>query len=442
MTHTEHTKKEPLFHIIKRDNLSFPKKAFFYAVAIALSILVGGIVCSLFTTKELGVSDFFGFLYEGAFGTERRTSILFQDMALLLGVSLALVPAFKMKFWNLGGNGQILMGCLAYVASMYYLGAPGPDGVQLASDEVIMLVGIVGGVVAGAVWALIPAVFKAFFNTNESLFTLMMNYIAAGIVSTCIAAWVKGGSGVLPPQKVGKIPEINDDKYLLTILVFLALAVVMYIYLKYSKHGYELSVVGESSNTAKYIGINVKSVIIRTLALSGAMAGLVGVFLGGAVNHTIATSTAQNMGFTAIMTSWLAAFNPLGMALSCFFITFVSKGMGMVRPKFGFTNDAIANIVIGIIYFAVIAVSFFSSYRVVFREGSYVGRAINATGSFVDYLEGVVGRFTAKVLGYVKKYLAVAANAVKRFAVKIFGKAKDFLKGVFTKKKNDKEGRK
>ena len=122
------------------------------------------------------------------------------------------------------------------------------------------------------------------------------------------------------------------------------------------------------TNTAKYIGIDVKRVIIRTMIISGAIAGLVGLFLAGNIDHTIRVDTAKNMGFTAIMATWLAAFNPLVMMGTCLFIIFVSRGMVAVRGSFGFTNDSIANIVIGLVYFCVIACSFFITYRVVFRK--------------------------------------------------------------------------
>ncbi len=363
MKNNERTKKEPLFHIVKRDVLSTKKKAAFYGGAILLGLILGAIICSLFSTSN--PFKFFGSLFIGAFGTSRRIWLLLQETALLLGVSLALAPAFKMKFWNLGGNGQILMGCLSYVAVMFYLGGKLPD-------FVVMLLGIIAGVVAGAIWGVIPAIFKAFFNTNESLFTLMMNYIASGLVATFITIWVKTGSGVLTPIEKGNIPALLNP-YLLTVLLFFILAAVMYCYLKYSKQGYEIAVVGESNNTAKYIGINVRRVIIRTMIISGAIAGLVGAFIGGAIDHTVSTTSASNMGFTAIMTAWLATFNPLVMIASCLFITFVSKGMTQVRKDFKFTNDAISNIVIGIVYFSVIAVTFFLSYKVVFREGAFDG---------------------------------------------------------------------
>ena len=357
----ERVTKEPLIRLVKRDALAKKQIVLIYAIAIAASLVFSAIICALFSSKN--PLSFFGALFEGAFGSPRRIWLLLQDTALLLGVSVALVPAFKMKFWNLGGNGQILVGALASIACMYYLGGK-------ISDGLLIPLMILASILAGAVWGVLPAVFKAIFNTNESLFTLMLNYIATGLVSMFITIWVKSGSGILEPLKHGNFPRLFGIPYLLTILVFFILAILMYIYLKHTKHGYEIAVVGDSPNTAKYIGIDVKRVIIRTMIISGALAGIVGLFLAGDIHHTISTASANNMGFTAIMATWLAAFNPLVMMGTCFFIIFISKGMVEVRADFGFTNDSIANIVIGLVYFCVIACSFFINYRVVFRKPS------------------------------------------------------------------------
>ena len=357
-TKHDQIKKEPLVRIVKRDVLPKRTVVMIYAIAIVGSLLLSAIICSLFSSKN--PLEFFVALFNGALGSPRRIWLLLQDTALLLGVAVALVPAFKMKFWNLGGNGQILIGCLAAISCMFYLGGKLPD-------PLLILIMTVASIVAGAVWGVLPAIFKAHFDTNESLFTLMLNYIATGLVSMFITIWVKSGSGVLVPLSAGNFPALLGNKYLLTILVFFVHAVLMYIYLKYTKQGYEIAVVGDSPNTAKYIGIDVKRVIIRTMIISGALSGVVGLFLAGGIEHTIATATANNMGFTAIMATWLAAFDPLVMIGTCFFIIFISKGMIEVRGNFGFTNDSIANIVIGLVYFCVIACSFFITYRVVFR---------------------------------------------------------------------------
>ncbi len=358
MKRNKNNLKEPFVRIVKRDNTKIQKIILIYSIAIVGGLLLSGLISMMFSHKNIG--DFFQSLFTGAFGSERKFWLLLQDTALLLGTSMALLPAFKMKFWNLGGNGQILVGCLAAIACMFYLGGK-------VNDSVIILLMLLASVTAGAIWAVIPAIFKAKFNTNESLFTLMMNYIAQGLVSLCITIWVKSGSGVLAPISYGNIPDIGN-KYLLPIILFVVITILMHVYLRSSKHGYEISVVGESVNTAKYIGIKVDKVIIRTMILSGAIAGLVGFVLAGSINHTISTASANNMGFTGIMATWLAAFNPLIIILTSFFIIFISKGMVEVRKTFMFTNDSISNIVVGIVYFAVIICSFFINYKIVFKK--------------------------------------------------------------------------
>ncbi len=350
--------KEPFVRIVKRDNITPLNKIIIYFVAIVIGLFLNGIICTLFSDKNL--FDFFSSLFSGAFGSERKLWLLFQDTSLLLGTSIALLPAFKMKFWNLGGNGQILVSCLSAIACMFYLGGK-------ISDVILIPLMLLASVFSGALWAVIPAFFKAKFNTNESLFTLMMNYIAQGLVSFFISIWVKTGSGVLQPISYGNIPDIGN-KYLLPIVLFTLITILIYIYLRYSKHGYEISVVGESLNTAKYVGIKVDKVIIRTMILSGAIAGLVGFILAGSINHTVSTASANNMGFTGIMAIWLANFDPLMIIGTSFFITFISKGMMDVRKTFKFTNDAISNIVVGIVYFIVIVCSFFINYKLVFRK--------------------------------------------------------------------------
>ena len=359
MSNTTSNVREPLFHVAKRENLKVYWKILIYAVAIIGSLFLGGIICSLVSRGD--PFSFFESLYIGCFGTERKTWLFLQQVALLLGVSMALVPAFKMKFWNLGANGQILMGGLAAIACMKYMGEAG------ANDTVIILCSTIASILAGAIWAVIPAICKAIWNTNESLFTLMLNYVASGLVTYFIAVWVKSGSGVLQPIPYGNIPQIYNQ-YLLIILFGVIVTAFMFIYLKFSKHGYELSVVGDSQNTAKYIGINVNKVIIRTLVLSGAICGLVGLLLTAGMNPTIGTNTANNMGFTAIMTTWLGNCNPLFIVATCALVSFITNGMKQVRMDFGLTSDSISNLIIGLVYFFIIACAFFIQYKIMFNK--------------------------------------------------------------------------
>lgn len=350
--------KEPLFHIVKKNDVPLWQAWLIRIGTIVFAIFIGGIIASAFSSRN--PFEVIASLFAGAFGTKRTIWLLLQDTSMLLIIALAITPAFKMKFWNLGANGQVLISCLATIACMFFLGGKLPD-------VVVILIMIVAGLLAGVIWAVIPAIFKAFFGTNESLFTLMLNYIAEGLVAFFINVWVKDGSAVLRPIEYANLPELGN-KYILIILVAALLTAFSYVYFRFSKHGYEVSVVGESRNTARYIGVDVKKVIIRTLVLSGLMCGVAGILLGGAINHTITPTAHNNLGFTAIMAAWLGKFNPLYVLVSSAFICFVTRGMVRVNMDCGFTSTAMSNIVIGIVYFFVIACEFFINYKLVFRS--------------------------------------------------------------------------
>ena len=343
------------FHIVKREQTVWYKGLAIRAIAVLLALVVSGIVITLLTDKNpLAV---YRSMWNGAFGMNIRIWSLFQDVAILLCISLAVTPAFKMKFWNIGAEGQVLIGGLATVSVMMFLGGKIPL-------PLLLIIMIAASVLAGIIWAVIPAIFKAFWNTNETLFTLMMNYVAIQLVSYFLKVFVKTGSGVLFPMPEFGFPVLFNQPYLLNIIIVSALTIAVYIYLKYTKQGYEISVVGESQNTANYIGINVKKVVIRTLIVSGALCGIAGLLLVGGTNHTINTETAGGRGFTAIMVSWLAKFNPFFMVVTSFIIVFLQKGAQQVSTDFRLPQ-AISDIVTGIILFFIIGCEFFLNYKIV-----------------------------------------------------------------------------
>jgi simple sugar transport system permease protein len=299
-------------------------------------------------------------IIEGNFSTPRRIWVLMQNIAILLAISLAMAPAYKMRFWNIGGEGQVLVGCLATAACMILFGDKIPNAVLI----VIMLI---AAVAAGAVWAFIPAFFKAKFNTNETLFTLMMNYVGLQLVAYYVIVWeVPKGSGKIgiinQATQAGWLPQIGSYKYLLNILVVALITVIMYIYMNYTKHGYEIAVVGESENTARYVGINVGKVIMRTLIISGAICGLTGFLLVAGTNHTVTTTLAGGRGFTAVMIAWMGKFNPIIMILTSFLIAFMSNGAQEIASTFAL-NKSFSDILTGIIIFFLIGCEFFVSYK-------------------------------------------------------------------------------
>ena len=356
-----HGIREPLFHITKRDECSFVKACVIRLIAIALSLCACAVV--IFALTGLNPIEVYQAIIDGAVGSNRRLWVTIRDALVLLCIAVAITPAFRMRFWNVGAEGQTLISCLASVACIIYLGGKVPEWLLL----ILMLI---SALVAGAVWALIPAIFKAKWNTNETLFTLMMNYVATYLVAYFLLKWTPSGSSTIGMLEKGHLPKIGDNEYLLLIITVALLTVAVYIYLKYSKQGYEISVVGESENTAKYIGINVKKVIIRTMIISGALCGLAGFLIVGALDHSVTTTTVGGLGFTAIMVSWLGKFNPIAMVLTSFLIVFLENGSDRIVSIFESrgVNPAFPSIITGIILFFIIGCEFFINYKIVFRK--------------------------------------------------------------------------
>lgn len=355
--------KEPFFHIAKRTAVP-TLHAWLIRTGFVIASLIVCALVTVFLTK-LNPIEVYAAIIKGAVGYQRRVWSLAQDIAMLLCISLAVTPAFKMKFWNIGAEGQALVGALATAACMIVLAPSLPP-------YLLYPVMIAASVAAGALWGLIPAFFKAYFNTNETLFTLMMNYVATQtVLYFCYKYSNPKGSGhvgvINGDTSLGWLPRLGGQTYLLNILIVIAVTVFMYIYLKYSKQGYEISVVGESVNTAKYIGINVKKVIIRTMLLSGALCGITGFLLVSGADHTVARDTIGGRGFTAIMVSWLAHFNPVYMILTSFILVFLQKGAIQISTDFSL-NASFSDIITGIIIFFIIGSEFFINYEIKFRK--------------------------------------------------------------------------
>ena len=355
--------REPLARIAKRDTMPVLLSWGIRAVAVLLSLVVSAIV--IYAITKMNPIKVYGSMFEGAFGSQRKIWITIRDTMSLLCIGVALAPAFKMRFWNIGAEGQVLAGGIATAACMIYLG-------DVLPTYALFIVMIVTSCLAGALWGVIPALFKSRWGTNETLFTLMMNYVAIQITSYCVALWENPyGSnyvGIINPQtKAGWFPELFGKQYMLNVIIVLTLAVGMFIYLRSTKHGYEISVVGQSENTARYAGINVGKVFVRTMLISGAVAGLTGFIAVSGSSHTISVNTAGGRGFTAIIVAWMAKFNTITMAVISLLLIFLEKGANEIASKFGL-NDFASQIITGIILFFIIGSEFFINYRIIWRK--------------------------------------------------------------------------
>ena len=342
-------KKGSLFHISKRDTLPLPKALLIRGGILVLALVFCGLITTLLTGQDpIAV---YRTILKGAFGSPRRIGVTFRNVAVLLGISLAVTPAFKMRFWNIGAEGQTIIGCLATTTCMILLGGKVPHAL-------LIVISLAAALLAGAIWGFLPAFFKAKWNTNETLFTLMMNYIAMQLAS-CI---------INQDTHAGWLPEVGNS-YLLPILIVGLMTVLMYVYLQYSKHGYEIAVVGESQRTASYAGIKVDRVIIRTMVLSGALCAMMGFIMTAGIDHTLTTTIVNSRGFTAVMVSWMSKFNPFIMIASSLLLVTMDRGASEVASTLSL-NHSFADILTGIILFFIIATEFFITYKVTLRKSS------------------------------------------------------------------------
>lgn len=350
---------QKLFHLSKRKELPWYGAWGIRLAAIAIAL----VVCGFVTTAMTGENPIaiYETMWAGAFGTNRRLWNTLQYLALLLCVSLAVTPAFRMKFWNVGGEGQILVGGLATAACMILLGDKVPNYILIP----IMLA---CALVAGGVWGAVPAFFKAKWNTNETLFTLMMNYIIIGVVR-----WLQGGPWEgRPGSQI--IPQFDRAATLPKVLgvhcgwiIVLILVVFMHVYMNHTKHGYEIAVIGDSINTARYAGMNVGHVMMRTMFLSGAISGLVGFIVASGANTTLYDGVAAGVGFTSITVAWLSQLNAFAMIAISMMLAVISKGAETLQTRLA-VPASISDIITGILLFCMLGCEFFINYRLIFRS--------------------------------------------------------------------------
>ena len=357
--------KKSLFHISKRDTLPWYTNVAIRGGAIILAL----VVCALVTTILTGENplSIYGTILKGAFGTARKSWTTWENVAILLGISLAVTPAFKMRFWNIGAEGQVLIGCLASTTCMICLGGKMPNWLLL---EVMT----VASLAAGALWGFLPGFFKARWNTNETLFTLMMNYIAISFISYLqYGPWKD-------PESLGaaKIARFSDNAILPKVfgihagwIIMLALVVVMTILLKYTKLGYQIDVLGESETTARYAGMNTLKIMIIAVLLSGGLCGVAGFMQASAVEKSITDQMSGGLGFTAVITAWLAKLKPPVIVVVSFAFSMLLQS-GKALQVMGIPSS-ITEVLQGVIIFFVLGSEFFINYKISFRKADKEG---------------------------------------------------------------------
>ncbi len=350
--------RTPLIRLVKRTEMAKGKVFGIRVASIVIALILGCIPMLLTGTDPISA---YGVIIQGSLSRPIYIKQTVKIAIPLLGCALAIAPCFKMRFWNIGAEGQITMGAVAatYFALFWAESVP---------HVVLLAIMFITAAAAGGLWALIPAFFKARWNTNETLFTLMMNYIAIGIV-----AWLQGG-----PWEGRKgsqlIPMFQDSARLPTVLgvhcgwiIVLALVFIMYIYMNRTKQGYEIAVIGDSVNTARYAGMNVGWIIMRTMFISGAISGIVGFMIVSGANFTLYSGVADGVGFTSITVAWLSQLNSFAMIAVSMILAVIEKGANTLQTRLS-VPASIADIITGILLFCMLSSEFFINYSLVFRR--------------------------------------------------------------------------
>lgn len=299
----------------------------------------------------------------GCFGSFYRFKETIELMVPLSLAAIGIMIAFKMKFWNIGAEGQILMGAMA--ASFVALQMP-----ELPKLVLLPLMAT-AGLFAGGVWALIPAIFKVKYDTNETLFTLMMNYIAIKyVIYLQYGPWKDPNAMGFP-----KIPNFSDNALIPDVfgvhmgwVVLIVLTVLFYVILNKTKLGYEVSVIGESQNTARYAGMKVSKVVVLSLFMSGAVSGLVGMIQASGVAGTLTAEVSGGMGYTAIIVAWLSQMKIQFVPLIGLLFAVLVQGASYIQTAFQIPQSA-AEILQGMILFFALGSEFFINYTIHTHKG-------------------------------------------------------------------------
>lgn len=351
--------QEPLVRVVKKKELPANKAMLLRVAAFCLAIAAGGIFILVIGHNPFSV---YKEIIMGCFRTPIAMQSTVKIAIPLLITSLGVTLAFKMRFWNIGAEGQLIFGaiCASYFA-LFCADWP---------HWLLLLASLLAGAIGGGLWGLIPALFKTKWNTNETLLTLMLNYIALYIID-----YLQKGPWKDPSAKgFPKIAAFTPNTYIDKIfgvqggwVIAVILVVVVAVFLKYTKRGYEISVVGESQATARYAGINVKRVMLSTMFLSGALCGMGGMIQAMGTANSLSTGIASGVGFTAIIVAWLSQLNPYVILLVTCFFSILEKGSGVIQSTYGISTYA-ADVLQGVILFFILASEFFIRYSFIRRK--------------------------------------------------------------------------
>lgn len=348
-----------MIRLVKRGEVSKKYVATVKITAVILALIVSGI---FLITMNKNPFEVYGALIKGAFGTTYNFSQTIIGAIPLIITGLGILIAFKMQFWNLGGEGQIIMGAFgATLIVMKFSSLPGP---------IMIICMFISGIFFGGIWALIPAFFKAKWNANETIITLMMNYIALKYITYLqYGPWKDKKSMGFPKIAVFPDKAILPNVFGIHIgwIIALVLCVLVYFFINHTKKGYEISIIGDSETTAAYAGINTKKTMIQAVVLSGILCSITGVIQASAVSNTLNVDITGGAGFTAVIVAWLSGLSPMMLVIVSLFFAGLVQGGNFIQSAFSIPDSA-AQILQALILFFVLGSEFFTRYKIIINN--------------------------------------------------------------------------
>ena len=365
-------KHQPLFHVVKREQAGPGRQILAYVAAVALALAVGAVLLAVQGVEP--VTFYRQLLTMGIPGSRypwRSVENFIKLFVPLLITSMALALAFKMRFWNIGGEGQFIMGAFWAGFAAMKLG-------EILPQPLMVLVMALCGALGGGLYGVFVAALKVRFDTNETLLTLMLNYVALYFLqyfAETKTEWNFFLDANSARPKFAKFPEnsqmltipIGPFQLNLSLLAAAVICVLLYIYLNYTKRGYEIAVVGDSPNTARYAGMRVGKIVIRTIFLSAALIGLAGAFQVSSAG-VLSTSITNDVGWTGVVVAWLAKLNTVGIVAASLLITVLQFGCQAASTAYPSIDANFANLLQGVILFIVLAADFFTRFKLVPRS--------------------------------------------------------------------------
>ncbi len=326
-------------------------------ISFLVSLLLGAILLA-----ASGANPFLTYaaMGRGAFGSWRNISETLVKAIPLMLTGLGISIAFRMRFWNIGAEGQLTLGGVAAAWAALSLADVLPAWMLLPTV-------ILFGMLAGALWAGVPAALKVLMGVDETLTTLMLNYVAILFSKHLYyGPWRDpegfGFPGTAPFPEAAWLPRLGHTRAHLGLLFAVVLAVVLWLVLNRTRWGFELRIIGENKRAARYLGINIARNVILALAISGALSGLAGACEVAGISRRLQQGLSIGYGYTAIIVAWMAQLNPLAVLLVAILMGGLLVGGDQVQMMMGLPA-AVGLVLQGMILFPMLAGSLFTEYQ-------------------------------------------------------------------------------